>query len=98
MKTFSDWAEANDLELATVTESSVKRQGFAHWMYPDGVIRSHYPDLYFTPGAADAIFKMSPGPPFTKKKHHVSHRTPPDYAIGPDGKVRDEKEVDYEDS
>ncbi len=31
----------------------------------------------------------------TKKKHHVSHETPPDYALSPDGKVRQEKEVDY---
>ncbi len=67
-------------------------------MYPDGYIRSHYPDLWFMAGASDAIYKMAPGPPFTKTKHHVSHETPPDYAIGPDGKVRDEKEVDYEDS
>ena len=98
MKTFIDWVSENKLEVPAIAESATKRQGMAHWMYPDGYIRSHYPDLWFTPGAADAIFKMSPGPPFTKKKHHVSHETPPDYAIGPDGKVRDEKEVDYSDS
>jgi hypothetical protein len=46
--------------------------------------------------AADALFKMQPGPPITKHKHKVSHMTPPDYAIGPDGKLRHEKEVDYE--
>jgi len=98
VKTFVDWASHNKLELPAMVESSIKRQGFAHWMYPDGYIRSHYPDLYFTPGAADAIYKMAPGPPFTKKKHHVSHETPPDYAIDADGKVRQEKEIDYSDS
>jgi hypothetical protein len=46
--------------------------------------------------AADALFKMHPGPPITKYKHHVSHMTPPDYAIGPDGEIECEKEKDYE--
>jgi hypothetical protein len=98
MKTFIQWAGENrrELPLFPQTESSTTRAGVAHWAYPDGYIRSHYPDLWFTPSSADAIFKMSPGPPFTKKKHHVSHETPPDFAIGPDGSVRQEKEVDYE--
>jgi hypothetical protein len=46
--------------------------------------------------AADALWKMSPGPPITPKKHHVSHETPPDYAIGPTGELEYEKEIDYE--
>jgi hypothetical protein len=96
MNTFIEWAAENKLELPAMSESSIKRQGIAHWMYPDGYIRSHYPDLYFTPGAADSIYKMAPGPPFTKKTHHVSHKTPPDQAIGPDGSVRGEKGRSYD--
>lgn len=98
MKTFLQWAgtEKRELPVYQRDENSTTRAGIAHWAYPDGYIRSHYPDLWFTPGAADAIFKMSPGPPFTPKKHHVSHETPPDYALGPDGKVRPEAEKDYE--
>lgn len=98
MKTFIQWAGEKQRELPVYQqgESSTTRAGIAHWAYPDGYIRSHYPDLYFTPIAADAIQKMAPGPPFTKKKHHVSHETPPDQAIGPDGRVHGEKEVDYE--
>jgi hypothetical protein len=98
MKSFIQWAWMNkkELPLFNQNESSTTRAGIAFWAYPDGYIRSHYPDLWFTPVAADAIFKMSPGPPFTPKKHHVSHETPPDFAIGPDGTPRQEKEVDYE--
>lgn len=98
MKTFVGWASENKLELPPVVEGATKRQGIAHWMYPDGYIRSHYPDLYFTPSAADAILKMAPGAPFTKTKHHVSHETPDDTAIGVDGKVSREKRRDYSDS
>ena len=94
MKTFIDWAEAEKKELPVF--EATRRSGIAYWAYPDGYIRSHYSDLYFTPSAADALQKMSPGPPITPKKHHVSHKTPPDTAIGPDGQVRREKEVDYE--
>jgi hypothetical protein len=98
MKTFLQWAETEKRELPVYQkdESSTTRAGIAYWAYPDGYIRSHYPDLWFMPGAADAIFKMAPGQPFTKHHHHVSHETPPDYAIGPDGKVRPEGENDYE--
>lgn len=98
MNTFIQWAEFNRRELPVYqkTESSSARAGIAYWAYPDGYIRSHYPDLWFTPIAADAIQKMAPGPPLTPKKHHVSHETPPDYAIGPDGKVKPEKKQDYE--
>ena len=85
MKTFTEWLN-----------ESAKRAGIAWWAFPDGYIRSHYPDLWFTPSAADAIQKMAPGPPFTKHKHHVHHKTPPDYAIEPDGSTREEPEKDYE--
>ena len=73
-------------------KSSTTRAGIAWWAYPDGYVRSHYPDLWFTPVAADAAFKLSPGPPFTPKKHHVSRKTPPDHAISPSGRMRREKE------
>lgn len=84
------------MQLPAVSESATRRAGIAHWAYPDGYCRSHYPDLYFMSGAADAILKMAPGMPFTKNKHHVTHKTPPDYAIGPDGKVGQERERDYD--
>lgn len=99
MKTFVQWAEKTKKELPVYAQNeagSTARNGIAHWAYPDGYVRSHYPDAYFMSRAADALWKMSPGPPITKHKHHVSHMTPPDYAIGPDGKLRPEKEVDYE--
>ncbi len=88
MESFVEW-------LTKIEESSTTRAGIAHWAYPDGYIRSHYPDLWFTPIAADAIQKMAPGPPVTKKTHHVHHETPPDYAIGPDCSPRPEGEKDY---
>jgi hypothetical protein len=99
MKNFIEWAKSNKKELPvyrTDEAGSTPRGGIAYWAYPDGYIRSHYPDAYFMSRAADALFKMQPGPPITKHKHKVSHMTPPDYAIGPDGKLRHEKEVDYE--
>lgn len=91
MQTFIQWAGENkkELPLFQQDESAIRRAGIAHWAYPDGYIRSHYPDLYFLPTAADAIFKMAPG------KHKVSHKTPPDQAIGPDGSVRSEKSKSY---
>lgn len=91
MKTFIDWAGENKKELPVFAQNeATKRAGIAYWAYPDGYIRSHYPDGYFTPSAADAVFKMGIG------KHKVHHMTPPDTAIGPNGEVRPEKEVDYE--
>ena len=99
MKTFFQWAETNHRELPvykTDEGGSTPRAGIAFWAYPDGYVRSHYPDAYFMSRAADALWKMHPGPPVTPEKHHVKHMTPPDYAIGPDGQVRKEKEVEYE--
>ena len=95
IKSFIEWAETNKKELP-LFEGAARRAGIAYWAYPDGYIRSHYPDLWFTPSSADAIQKMSPGPPFTPYKHHVSHKAPPDFALSPDGKVRQEREVDYD--
>jgi len=100
MKTFLQWAEIKHRELPVYQTDegggSTARNGIAYWAYPDGYIRSHYPDAYFMSRAPDALWKMSPGPPITPHKHHVHHMTPPDYAIGPDGQVRKEKEVEYE--
>jgi hypothetical protein len=57
MKTFLGWAGENKKELPLFGEDT-KRAGIAHWMYPDAYVRSQYPDLYFVPSAADALFKM----------------------------------------
>lgn len=69
MKTFVQWAEGEKLELPAVSEDT-KRGGIAHWAYPDAYVRSHYPDGYFMPSAADARQKMG--------KHKPSHKAPPD--------------------
>jgi hypothetical protein len=76
MKSFIQWAGDNKAELPVYKQDeggSIARNGIAYWAYPDGYIRSHYPDAYFMSRAADALWKMSPGPPITKHKHHVSH-------------------------
>ena len=98
LDTFIMWAKINRRELPVYKqeEGSTTRAGIAYWAYPDGYIRSHYPDLWFTPGAADALQKMAPGPPITTYKHHIKHITPPDYAIGPDGEFEPESESEYE--
>jgi hypothetical protein len=99
MKTFIQWAAINKQELPVYKQDesgSTARAGIAHWAYPDGYIRSHYPDLWFTSHAADALQKMAPGPPVTPYKHHVKHYTPPDYAIGTNGETGEEKEQEYE--
>ena len=99
MKTFVQWAGANNCELPVYQQNeagSTPRAGIAYWAYPDGYVRSHYPDAYFMSRAADALFKMQPGPPITKHAHKVSHMSPPDYAIGPNGEIDWESEKDYE--
>jgi len=57
MKSFKQWAENKNLELPALNEKTA-RAGIAHWAYPDGYIRSHYPGSYFMPIAADALQKM----------------------------------------
>jgi len=57
MKTFMQWAGTEKKELPMISEKT-HRGGIAHWAYPDAYARSQYPDLYFTPIAADAIQKM----------------------------------------
>ena len=100
MKTFVQWAGDNKCELPVYSTDegggSTARGGIAYWAYPDGYIRSHYPDAYFMSRAADALWKMHPGPPITKHAHKVHHLTPPDYAIGPNGELDWEAEKEYE--
>ena len=92
MKTFIQWATENKVELPVYQQiegNATRRAGIAWWAYPDGYVRSHYPDLYFTPTAADALWKLAPGPPITPTKHVVKHYTPPDYALGPEGEIEE---------
>lgn len=100
MRSFVQWAGEMRLELPVYRQNegggSAVRNGIAHWAYPDGYVRSHYPDGYFMSRAPDALWKMSPGPPITPKKHVVHHFTPPDQAIGPDGQIRPEAGVEYD--
>ena len=49
---FKNWLEKRILSEKTT------RAGTMQWAYPDGYIRSHYPNNYFMPIAADAIQKM----------------------------------------
>lgn len=56
MKSFLQWVESSKLELP-LTEKTA-RSGIAHWAYPDGYVRSHYPAGWFMPVAADALQKM----------------------------------------
>ncbi len=56
MKSFLQWAESSKLELPLVEKTA--RAGIAHWAYPDGYVRAHYPANYFMPIAADALQKM----------------------------------------
>lgn len=63
MKTFIEFCINNKKELPVWKIDEVggtRRAGIAHWAYPDGYIRSHYPASYFMPTAADALQKMGP--------------------------------------
>jgi hypothetical protein len=62
MKTFLQWAESEKLELPVVEDT--KRGGIAHWAYPTAYTQRGvgYPDAYFMPSAADAMFKMKSKP------------------------------------
>lgn len=82
MNSFIEWAGKYKKELPVYTQDeNTRRAGIAHWAYPDGYIRSHYPDLYFTPTAADAAQKMG--------SHHPSHKTPSNKALGGGGSMPD---------
>lgn len=59
MKTFIEFCGDNKKELpAYAVEENTKRAAIARWAYPDAAVRAQYPDLYFTPIAADALFKL----------------------------------------
>ena len=63
MKTFFEFCKENKRELPVWKMDEVggtRRAGIAHWAYPDGYVRSHYPAGYFMPTAADALHKMGP--------------------------------------
>jgi hypothetical protein len=68
MKTFLNWAGENKKELPLFggVDENTKRAGIAHWAYPDAYVRQQYPDLYFVPHAADALFKMKGHEPSRK--------------------------------
>jgi hypothetical protein len=61
MKTFLQWAEDRGYaEIAAEAEKmqeNTKRSGI-RGAYPEGYVRSQYPDLYFTPIAADAPVQL----------------------------------------
>jgi hypothetical protein len=71
-KTFYQWAEEKNLELPLLNEKAA-RAGFAHWAYPDLYVRSHYPDGWFMPRAADARQKMGDHDP-THTLHSDLHQ------------------------
>ena len=59
MNTFVKWAEKTKKELPVYRqEEATRRAGIAYWAYPDAYVRSQYPDAWFTPYAADALFKL----------------------------------------
>ena len=59
MKTFIDFCGESKKELPVYgVDEDTKRAGIMHWAYPDAYVRQQYPDLYFTPTAADAVQKM----------------------------------------
>lgn len=75
MKTFIEFCGATKKELPLYkTDEATRRAGIAHWAYPDSYVRSHYPDLYFTPTAADAVQKMG--------DHKPSHKAAPENTPG----------------
>lgn len=69
MNTFFQWVEDRKLPLPLLNEKTA-RAGFAYFQYPDLYIRSHYPDGWFMPRAADAVQKMG-----NHKLPHTRHDT-----------------------
>jgi hypothetical protein len=62
MKSFIDYCSTNKKELPVfVIDEKTKRGGIATWAYPDAYVRTQYPDSYFLPIAADAMFKLKGG-------------------------------------
>ena len=54
MLSFEEWVHKNYPLLSEKTA----RAGIAHWAYPQGYVRAHYPAANFMPKAADALQKM----------------------------------------
>lgn len=70
MKTFTQWIEAQKLELPVFvdvkdgeksTSENTKRSGVSQ-NYPDAYVRGQYPHKYFNPIAADADYKLEAKP------------------------------------
>ena len=70
MKTFTQWIEAQKLELPVfvdtkdgekATSENTKRSGISA-NYPDAYVRAQYPHKYFNPIAADADYKLEAKP------------------------------------
>ena len=47
-------------ETYPLLTEKTRRAGIAHWAYPQGYVRAHYPANYFTPIASDAAQKLGP--------------------------------------
>lgn len=71
MKSFSQWAKDNQLDLPELSEDT--KRGGIHTAYPSGYIRSQYPDAYFAPGSATAYLDL-------KNASKVKDKAPSDSA------------------
>lgn len=54
---FINWCQGKKLPLPTTDEGSTKRAGVSQ-EYPDGYVRSQYPDSYFAPTVATAYLDL----------------------------------------
>lgn len=69
MKSFLDYCSETKKELPVFTlDEKTKRGGIATWAYPGAVARDQYPDSYFLPIAADAMFKLKGAEVKSEKK------------------------------
>jgi hypothetical protein len=84
VKSFVEWCGDKKLELPVLTEKQA-RSGTAHWAYPDLYVRSHYPDGWFMPRAADTLQKFGKHDP-THTLHKSLHQIHPSHKIAGDPK------------
>ncbi len=56
MKSFTQWAKDNSLDLPPVSEDT--KRGGIHTAYPSAYVRSQYPDAYFAPTSATAYLDL----------------------------------------
>lgn len=54
---FVNWCRAENLPLPATTSENTKRAGISQ-EYPDGYVRSQYPDAYFAPISATAYLDL----------------------------------------